>query len=122
MDTHSSRNIQNLLLQKRKEVLNGIQDRDGILIEPAPDALDETQNATMREFAVRRLDRDALRLREIDEALQRARDGVYGVCVECEEPINPKRLAALPWAAMCVRCQEAEEHRQESGEQVRAAG
>jgi DnaK suppressor protein len=45
-------------------------------------------------------------LREVEEALARVRDGSYGICQECEEPISPKRLQALPWAKFCVRCQE----------------
>ena len=45
-------------------------------------------------------------LREVEEALRRAKDGTYGICQECEEPISPKRLQALPWAKFCVRCQE----------------
>jgi len=37
-------------------------------------------------------------LREVEEALARVKEGTYGVCQECEEPISPKRLQALPWA------------------------
>ncbi|NWF86050.1 MAG: TraR/DksA C4-type zinc finger protein, partial [Bryobacteraceae bacterium] len=33
--------------------------------------------------------------------------GVYGICVECEEPISERRLEALPWALHCIRCQTA---------------
>jgi len=32
--------------------------------------------------------------------------GTFGICLDCEEEINPKRLAAVPWAARCVACQE----------------
>ena len=45
-------------------------------------------------------------LREVEEALVRVKDGSYGICQECDEPISPKRLQALPWAKFCVRCQE----------------
>lgn len=44
----------------------------------------------------------------IDLALQRIQDGTYGVCVECEETINPQRLKALPFAVLCIQC--AREH------------
>jgi len=33
-------------------------------------------------------------------------EGTYGTCPECDEPISPKRLDALPWARFCVKCQE----------------
>jgi DnaK suppressor protein len=45
-------------------------------------------------------------LREIADALHRMDIGQYGVCPECEEPISPKRLDAVPWARYCVSCQE----------------
>jgi DnaK suppressor protein len=45
-------------------------------------------------------------LRDVEEALERVEQGVYGVCQECDEAISAKRLQALPWAKFCVRCQE----------------
>src|SRR5215467_10519695 len=45
-------------------------------------------------------------LREISDALHRIDTGHYGVCLECEEEISPKRLEAVPWARYCVTCQE----------------
>ena len=42
----------------------------------------------------------------IDEALLRLEDEEYGECQNCEEKINPKRLAAIPWARYCLNCQE----------------
>ena len=39
---------------------------------------------------------------EIDEALQRIEDGVYGVCVESGLPIPKERLEAIPWASQRV--------------------
>ncbi|MCL4401819.1 MAG: TraR/DksA family transcriptional regulator [Acidobacteria bacterium] len=45
-------------------------------------------------------------LREVQDALVRIEHGTYGTCQECEEPISPKRLDAIPWAHYCVKCQE----------------
>ena len=39
-------------------------------------------------------------------ALKHIDDGEFGICLECEEPISPKRLAGLPWAGYCLHCQE----------------
>jgi len=49
---------------------------------------------------------NAEQLRQIKEALQRINDGTYGICADCEKPISPKRLQAVPWAKYCVQCQE----------------
>lgn len=45
-------------------------------------------------------------LREINTALDRLTTGDYGICVDCGEPINYRRLLAIPWAARCLQCQE----------------
>jgi len=42
----------------------------------------------------------------INEALTRISDDEYGTCQNCEKPINPKRLDAVPWARYCLNCQE----------------
>ena len=50
-------------------------------------------------------------LTEVDAALERVRDGTYGVCVDCEEPVAPARLLVNPAARRCISCQEAFEMR-----------
>jgi len=45
----------------------------------------------------------------IDEALLRIEDDAYGTCLNCEKEINPKRLAAIPWARYCLDCQSLQE-------------
>lgn len=95
------------LLRHRQEELSGaLRNREEIVIEKAPDAIDEVQQMGERELAVRNLDRDSRMLRLIRLALDRAANGTYGICLHCEEEILPKRLAALPWAAYCIKCQE----------------
>lgn len=96
-----------MLEAKRAELSGGLRNRDEILIEKTPDALDEVQLAGERELAIRNLDREANLLRNVRAALARIADGSYGVCMHCEEEIKPKRLEAVPWAAFCIRCQEA---------------
>ena len=49
---------------------------------------------------------DYHKLRQVDEALERLNGGEYGICLECEEQIAPRRLQAIPRASYCVRCQE----------------
>jgi RNA polymerase-binding transcription factor DksA len=40
----------------------------------------------------------------VRQALRRIESGDYGVCVSCREPIDPKRLAAMPTADTCIAC------------------
>jgi DnaK suppressor protein len=98
--------FKNVLETKRQELSGSLRNRDEIVIEKAPDALDEVQLAGERELAIRNLDRDSNMLRQIRRALGRINDGSYGVCLHCDEDISPKRVAAVPWAAYCIKCQE----------------
>ena len=98
--------FRNVLETKRQELSGSLRNRDEIVIEKAPDALDEVQLAGERELAIRNLDRDSNMLRQIRRALGRIQDGSYGVCLHCDEDISPKRIAAVPWAAYCIKCQE----------------
>jgi DnaK suppressor protein len=53
------------------------------------------------------LARNSKLLREVRAALTRMDAGTFGICIDCEEEIGIKRLAALPWSASCIDCQEA---------------
>jgi len=44
------------------------------------------------------------RLRSLDEAIERVRKGLYGICKNCGEEIDPERLAIMPETSLCVRC------------------
>ena len=44
-------------------------------------------------------------LAQIDEALRKIDDGTYGACDRCSSPINPARLEAMPYATLCIECQ-----------------
>jgi len=77
-----------------------------IHIQQAADPIDMTQQAAERDFAVQILDRGSKLVRRLRSAIDRIDDGSYGLCLECEEEIAPKRLKAIPWAELCIHCQE----------------
>ena len=106
MTLTNTERLTSLLRAKQTELSRSLRHRDEIVIEKASDALDEVQLMEERELAVRNLDRDSHALRLIDRALQRIANGIYGICLHCEENILSKRMAAVPWAAFCIRCQE----------------
>ena len=94
------------LESRQAELVQLVRNRDGIAIEKSPDALDEVQHAAERELAIRNLDRESNLLRNVRGALRRVNEGTFGICAHCDEEISPKRLAAVPWTAYCIRCQE----------------
>jgi DnaK suppressor protein len=48
-------------------------------------------------------------IRDIDEALERIRDGSFGQCENCDQPIAKARLEAIPYARLCLPCKTEEE-------------
>jgi DnaK suppressor protein len=94
-------------LRAEQAELSGRYSREALAIETSPDELDRIQQAQERDFAIGALDREGVRFRQIETALERIDGGSFGICLNCEEDIGAKRLAALPWAAFCIACQEA---------------
>ena len=95
-----------ILEEKLIEMRPSLRARDAIAIVRSADQLDEIQLAAARELATRNLERDARVSHHVRAALARIEDGSYGACLNCEEEIGPGRLHALPWAPLCIDCQE----------------
>lgn len=95
-----------VLRAKEVEIAVLLGRRDGLAVQTEADVFDEIQDAIDRVLLVRNLDHGSDLLREVRNAVERIENGEYGPCQECGEEINPKRLAAVPWAALCLRCQE----------------
>src|SRR5712692_5912686 len=101
------------LLEKEKELLTGITriQRDGRKsdIVGAQDMADQADSCYTKESLFQQSSnaRDLLVL--VRAALRREEKGGFGLCVECGEPVQKKRLEAVPWARHCVVCQELQE-------------
>src|SRR5579859_2597914 len=94
--------FQQTLEQKGAELARVLRNRDDIAIEKSADQMDEIQYASERDLAIRNVDRVSNMLHQVKAALRRIRDGSFGTCIECESAISPKRLAAVPWAPLCI--------------------
>jgi len=96
-----------ILTAKVAELERFTRHREGITVERSADQLEEIQAASQRALAVSNLDREFYELRNARAALRRIQEGSFGTCQECDDDIAQKRLAAVPWARFCIRCQEA---------------
>jgi DnaK suppressor protein len=98
---------------------------EALMNEPRPEELEtlgdntpfseEVDNAIVVENAEQRSDRlQRLHLRAIalKDALARVDEGTYGICIDCEREIAPRRLEAVPEALRCREDQEKAEHRE----------
>ena len=64
-----------------------------------------------REFSLGIASNDRKLIFELDDALKRIDDGLYGVCEECKGLIAKNRLKAVPYARLCVKCQQRRERK-----------
>ena len=107
MTKSEQKRFEAILTARVAELERFVRNLDGITIERSPDQLDEIQRASERALAICNLDRDFSQLRNARAALRRIQDGTFGTCQRCDQEIHPKRLAAVPWTPLCIRCQEA---------------
>ena len=70
------------------------------------DAVDVSCFNSSRESIFADSSRNRNQLRQVQRALQRLRNGSFGICTTCEEAIGLKRLQAVPWTNHCIQCQE----------------
>ncbi|MBI4400610.1 MAG: TraR/DksA family transcriptional regulator [Nitrospirae bacterium] len=106
-----------MLTTKRQEVLKEIGDVIGQSLtndqqrrlESAMDVGDQALMDLEREMGISLLEMRNRKRQLIDEALSRLDEGTYGVCAECGVEISEKRLAAVPFAKLCVDCQSRQE-------------
>jgi DnaK suppressor protein len=105
----TTRQFRQILKEKRTALKNALGHRDEISIVRAADILDALQLSQERSLAIESLDLNTHLLHQVEAALDRLDEGAYGSCLHCEDEIPEKRLRAIPWAVLCVSCQEKQE-------------
>jgi len=99
--------IKEKLIAERSLLVGKLKGND-LSIDDAekPDPVDLAVRNYSKNVALAVSENESRQLLLIDEALLRIEDEEYGACQNCETQINPKRLAAIPWARYCLNCQE----------------
>jgi DnaK suppressor protein len=98
-----------VLLRQRESLEGAASAPLRLAAEGEPDPADNAAAVSERELLCSLRLRVVSHRREIEAALARLEKGVFGRCVDCGEPIDPRRLRAVPWAARCLGCQSAAE-------------
>ena len=112
MDEKKLAHFKEKLTQKKLSLADMVVRTEGYGREKEPaiqDVADMAVESYTREFMFGKSSGDRAVLLMINEALGRIKDKSFGMCVHCEEPIQPKRLEAVPWAQYCLRCQGLQE-------------
>lgn len=95
----------------RRELRNYDEQTYSRLTEGVPDPGDQSVADLLSDLNLADVTRDIGELRDIDVALQRLKEGSYGICVDCGREIDPARLEANPAAVRCIDDQRRYENR-----------
>ena len=74
------------------------------------DAADVAFDSGSEEISTQLAELEARGLSQIERALARMKQGIYGVCEHCQCKIPVARLNALPYSTTCIECQREMEH------------
>jgi DnaK suppressor protein len=113
MDKKKVEYFKKRLLAKQEELMRLVvkNEQDGREADgdPTQDSADKAANSYTKEFLFKQSDENRRILALISEALGRMKADIYGLCVECGEEVQQKRLEAVPWARHCLECQEKQD-------------
>lgn len=120
MNKREAAKFKKLLLQKREETFNEInniakenlksqKEASGDLSGYSYHMADMASDSFDRELSLNIASGEQEIIYEIDEALKRIDEGKYGRCLSCDKKIPVRRLKAVPYAKYCIQCQSKEE-------------
>ena len=102
-----------ILLEKKKtlmkEVLKKYSEGKEYIKDDVKDTGDMASDSYENELLYGLGDNERQYLEEVDGALERIKSGAYGTCFSCGKKISLERLKALPFARLCVSCQQTKE-------------
>ncbi|MCM8795608.1 MAG: TraR/DksA family transcriptional regulator [Candidatus Omnitrophica bacterium] len=110
-----------IILKRKEEILEEIKHLSEETLKKSPkDAAGDISGYTYhmadvatdtydREFSLGLASNERELLYELDDALKKIEDGTFGICEECKTLITKNRLKAIPFARLCVRCQQKKE-------------
>ena len=122
MNKRDTKHFQERLIEERLKLLkelgyfedkifnNSQRDAAGDLSAYSVHMADQASDAEEREKAYHMASAEGRLLYHIDEALARIKNGTYGICSVCGNPISKARLEVVPHARLCIECKKAEEN------------
>lgn len=113
MDDQKLEHYRRVLLDQLRQHTEHVRDEQAAALEFAgaddgvKDSVDMSLRDVNQEIALRLGEHESRIVADIDQALLRMDEGSYGVCQRCGEPIDERRLEAMPTARYDAPCQTA---------------
>ena len=109
MDSEKLKHFQNLLLSQLRQHTDQIRTDQAAALELYDDGVKDSVDLSVqdlnKEIALRLGERSSKVVADIDQALLRMKEGSYGICARCSQPIDERRLEALATARYDANCQ-----------------
>lgn len=110
VDKKSLDTLKDILIKMRDRLTGQVTALSDDSLKYIDDASSEDRTDDFdREFALNLVSSEHDSIFEINNALRRIEEGIYGVCDSCSCQIEKPRLHALPFARMCIKCQSEQE-------------
>jgi DnaK suppressor protein len=109
MDAEKLEHFRSLLINQLRQHTEQVRTDQANALEfyddGVKDSVDLSVSDLNKEIALRLGERSSQVVADIDQALLRMKEGSYGICNRCGEPINERRLEAVPTARYDAQCQ-----------------
>lgn len=109
-----------LLIHRKKVLLGDVKGLENEAMKKGTDAAGDLSTLPMhladlgtdsfeQDISLGLMENESDEIHEIEEALERIKDGSFGLCESCKKKIPKERLKAIPYARLCVNCKKKEE-------------
>ena len=109
MNAEKLEHFRSLLLSQLQPLAEHVRADQAAALEFSDDGVKDTVDMSLmdvnKELALRLGERESQMIADIDQALLRIHEGSYGTCARCGNPIDERRLEALPTARYDAACQ-----------------
>jgi RNA polymerase-binding protein DksA len=114
MDKAFEEKMEKALLSMKEDIVRSLisesQDFEALVRDMDPkDLVDVAADDIDRKTLEALNAQEVKRIRLIDSALSRIRNGRYGLCMRCGKKIPTERMEAIPYALMCIECKSTDE-------------
>lgn len=109
-----------LLTRRRRLLMGDVKGLEGEAMKKGSDAAGDLSTLPMhladlgtdsfeQDISLGLMENESDEIHEIEEALDRIKEGIFGLCESCKKRVPKERLRAIPYTRLCVNCKKKEE-------------